>query len=439
MVGPGRRVSTAVGGVTTAKPPPLLLPGDKSLTHRALVLAALATGVSEIEHPLASLDTRSMAGALRQLGVDISPLRGGTVRVIGKGLGGGGFLQPSRRLNCGNSGTAARFLLGLLAACPWAATVTGDASLRRRPMRRIVKPLRQMGASFTEPPTDGLPIEVRGGALRPIEYRSEVASAQLKSAVLLAGLVARVRVRLSEPLLSRDHTERMLRALGVPVESNGTTASLTPVESIPGFRMDVPGDPSAAAFLVAAALLAGREECVLRHVAVNPTRTGFLAVLKRMGARIAVHDGGESLGEPVGDLVVGRGTLRGTTVTAEEVPALIDEIPVLAVLAAAAAGVTTFHGVSELRVKETDRLGLLAANLRVVGVQCEADEDSLTVEGTAAPPKGAVETGLDHRMAMAFAVLGRVPGAAIRLSEYDSPGVSYPGFFDDLDRVAPAG
>ena len=248
------------------------------------------------------------------------------------------------------------------------------------------------------------------------------------------------KIKTGPPTLTRfENTERMLRALGVPGESNGTTASLTPVESIPGFRMDVPGDPSAAAFLAAAALLAGREECVLRHVAVNPTRTGFLPVLKRMGAGISLHDRGESLGEPVADLVVRRGKLRGTTVTAEEVPALIDEIPVLAVLAATAAGVTTFHGVGELRVKESDRLGLLEANLRAVGVQCEAYEDSLTVEGTEAPPKGAVETGLDHRMAMAFAVLGRVPGAAIRLSEYASPGVSYPGFFDDLDRVAPAG
>ena len=203
--------------------------------------------------------------------------------------------------------------------------------------------------------------------------------------------------------------------------------------------MDVPGDPSAAAFLVAAALLAGREEYVVRHVAVNPTRTGFLPVLQRMGAGISVHDGGESLGEPVGDLVVRSGTLHGTIVSAEEVPALIDEIPVLAVLAATAVGVTTFHGVAELRVKESDRLGLLEANLRAVGVQCEAHEDSLTVEGTATPPKGSVDTGLDHRMAMAFAVLGRMPGATIRLSEYDSPGVSYPGFFDDLDRVAPVG
>ncbi len=418
---------------------PVRLPGDKSLTHRALALAAVASGESVIEHPLVSLDTRSMAAALRRLGVSISPLRGSVVRVRGVGLGGGGFVHPTKSLHCGNSGTAARFLLGLLAACPMSVRLTGDASLRRRPMRRVMDPLRQMGASFSESAGDGLPVEVRGGKLRAIDYRTEIASAQVKSAVLLAGLVARVPVRLTEPLLSRDHTERMLRALGVSVVSSDTTVDLTPVNEIPGFSVRVPGDPSSAAFLVAAALLAGRGACELRQVAINPTRTGYLEVLKRMGASIEVRGVSQSLGEPVGDLVVHRARLSGTTVEAHEVPALIDEIPVLAVVAGMAAGTTTFKGVSELRVKESDRLGLLARNLTAVGVPCVVTGDSLRVEGRSQPPRGFVETGRDHRMAMAFAIMDRVAGASVRLSEEESPRVSYPAFFEDLNRVVSSG
>ena len=421
------------------KADPVQLPGDKSLTHRALILAAVASGESVIEHPLVSLDTRSMAAALRGLGVSISPLRGGAVRVRGVGLGGGGFVQPTKSLHCGNSGTAARFLLGLLAACPMSVRLTGDTSLRRRPMRRVMDPLRQMGASFSESAEDGLPVEVRGGKLRAIDYRTEIASAQVKSAVLLAGLVARVPVRLTEPLLSRDHTERMLRALGVPVVSSEATVDMTPVNDIPGFSVRVPGDPSSAAFLVAAVLLAGRGALELRQVAINPTRTGYLEVLKRMGASIEVRGVSQSLGEPVGDLVVHRARLNGTTVEAHEVPALIDEIPVLAVVAGMAAGTTTFNGVAELRVKESDRLGLLARNLTAVGVSCVVTGDSLRVEGRSQPPRGFVETGRDHRMAMAFAIMDRVAGASVRLSERESPRVSYPAFFDDLNRVIASG
>ena len=306
-------------------------------------------------------------------------------------------------------------------------------------MRRVMDPLRRMGASFREMSGDGLPVEIRGGKLRAIDYRSEISSAQLKSAVLFAGLVARVQVRVTEPILSRDHTERMLRALGVPVESTGTTVSLAPVDDVPSFEVQIPGDPSSGAFLIAAALLAGRGECELRRVAINPTRTGFLEVLKRMGATIEIRNVSQTLGEPVGDLVVRRSELSGATVRASEVPSLIDEIPVLAVLASAAAGSTTFRGVGELRVKESDRLGLLASNLRSVGARCDVSGDSLHIEGSVTSPAGFVVTGLDHRMAMAFAVLGRMPGASIRLSENRSPRISYPSFFEHLERVAPNG
>jgi 3-phosphoshikimate 1-carboxyvinyltransferase len=416
--------------------PEIELPGDKSLTHRALLLAALASGESIIERPLRSLDTGSMAAALRRLGVSITPLRE-QVRVVGNGLAG--LTQPSGSLHCGNSGTAARFLLGVLAASPLSVRVTGDASLRRRPMRRVTNPLKKMGGTIIELAGDGLPVEVRGAPLESLEYESDTASAQVKSAILFAGLVAGVPVAVTEPFLSRDHTERMLRALGVDVFANETTITLTPVESIPSFDATIPGDPSSGAFAIAAALLAGTGEVTLRNMLVNPTRLGFVRVLRRMGADIEVREFSESLGEPVGEVVVRESRLSGTEVKAHEVPSLIDEIPVLAVLATAATGKTTFKGVSELKVKESDRLILLAANLAAVGAECRVVGDTLHVCGMSKPPRGAVETGFDHRMAMAFAVLDRMPGASVALSEVRSPRVSYPGFFRDLDRLTTRG
>ena len=409
-------------------------PGDKSITHRALILAALARGESRVQRPLTSLDARSTAGVLRALGARIDPLRpGARVAVQGRGLGK--FTRPRNSLDCGNSGTAARLVLGLLAGHAFKARVTGDASLRMRPMRRVTGPLAMMGARFEEENGDGLPLVVRGGALQPLDYRSPTASGQVKGALLFAGLVGRVPVTIHEPVRSRDHTERMLRALGARVESEDRTVRFFPVQSIPTFDIAVPGDPSSAAFLVGAALLAEQGELELTDVLINPTRTGFLAVLARMGARIDVTPGGEALGEPVGTLIARPARLRAVEVTPGEVPALIDEIPLLAVLAARAEGESVFRGVEELRVKESDRLQLMADNLRAIGVEAHATSDTLRVVGTDAPPKGRVETAKDHRLAMAFSVLNTVPGAAIKLSERASVAVSYPRFFDDLKRI----
>lgn len=414
--------------------PGLRPPGDKSITHRALVLGALADGRSKLDGPLTSLDARSMAGGLRALGVRISPLRpGGAVTVVGSGLRG--LRAPRLGLHCGNSGTTARFLLGVLAGSPFSVRLTGDASLRRRPMRRVTIPLSQMGARFDELHGDGLPIVVHGGPLQPLRYDLPVAAAQVKSALLLAGLVGGVSVRLTEPAPSRDHTERMLLALGVQLDRSGGAVALTPTESIPAFKLRIPGDISSAAFLVGAVLLGKREAIVIHDVGVNPTRAGVLRVLARMGARVDLEEKEAVLGEPLADLVVHPSQLRPCEVTADEVPSLIDEIPVLAVLASRAQGRSVFRGVAELRVKESDRLALIASNLRAVGVTAEASGDTLWVEGTDRPPAGRVETARDHRLAMAFAVLGTVPGARIELSETQSVAVSYPGFFDDLARV----
>jgi len=406
-------------------------PGDKSISHRALLVAALARGTSEITNLLASHDVRSTARVLRQLGVAVSPIRaGGVTRVRGRGAR---LRRPRETLHCGNSGTTARLVLGLLAAQPFAARLTGDASLRARPMRRVTEPLARMGARFPDR-GDRLPIVVRGGRLTPIDWQSSVASGQVKSALLLAGLAGAVPVRFTEPYRSRDHTERLLSALGLDVAGDDGAVVLVPNE-VPAFRLTVPGDASSAAFLIAAALLGTGTRLTLEGVGVNPTRAGFLAVLARMGARIAVQRRRSVCGEPVADLVVEPGSLSGTKVRAGEVPTLVDEIPILAALAARAKGRSVFHEVGELRVKESDRLSLLAENLRTLGVVASVKGEALVVEGTGRVPRGRVETAGDHRLAMAFAVLGTVRGAAVRLSERASPAVSFPGFFDCLALV----
>jgi 3-phosphoshikimate 1-carboxyvinyltransferase len=403
------------------------VPGDKSLTHRALLLGAITAGTSHVGGALTSLDARSSARVLRQLGAEVSPLRPDTLVTM---RGRRRFRSPSARLDCGNSGTTTRLLLGLLAAHRFSATLTGDGSLRRRPMRRVTVPLGRMGARFSElAGSDGLPLEVRGGPLVPLRYEMPVSSAQIKSALLLAGLAGGVEVALREPHgRSRDHTERMLRAFGYRVDERDGWIEFAPTGRLEPFSMQVPGDPSSAAFLVGAAVLADGGELRIAGVGLNPTRIGFLDVLRRMGGRPAAEDVETRYGEPVGDLVITPAALIGTEVGAGEIPGLIDEIPLLAALASRAAGTTTFRQVGELRVKESDRLGLIAANLRAVGARAEVVGDDLQVEGSAAPPRGRVRTAGDHRLAMAFAVLGTVPGARVAVDDMACAAVSFPGF-----------
>jgi 3-phosphoshikimate 1-carboxyvinyltransferase len=413
------------------------VPGDKSITHRALLLSALARGTSHVGGALTSLDARSSARVLRQLGAEISALRpGGIVTVRGRSR----FRRPGDALDCGNSGTTTRLLLGLLAAHRFTATLTGDASLRRRPMRRVTVPLARMGARFDERGGDGLPLTVRGGALTPLRYEMPVSSAQIKSAVLLAGLAGQVEVELREPHgRSRDHTERMLRAFGYRVEDRDGWIRFAPTGRLEPFDLQVPGDPSSAAFLVGAGTLAEAGELRVAGVDVNPTRTGFLAVLTRMGAPVLVEEITDRFGEPVGDLIVRPTRLRGTEVAPGEIPGLIDEVPLLAVLASRAAGTTVFREVGELRVKESDRLNLIAENLRSVGGRAEVFGDDLHVEGGEQPPRGPVRSAGDHRMAMAFAVLGTVPGARIRVDDMACAAVSFPRFPETLRGLARKG
>jgi 3-phosphoshikimate 1-carboxyvinyltransferase len=410
------------------------VPGDKSLSHRALLLAAMARGESHIGGLLTSLDARSSARVLRRLGAGVSPLaEQRMVTVTGRGR----LRRPSGVLDCGNSGTTTRLLLGLLAAHGFSARLTGDASLRRRPMRRVTLPLRQMGARVTEHNEAGtLPLTIHGGSLAPLRYEMPVSSAQIKGCLLLAGLAGNVPVSVREPHgRSRDHTERLLRSFGYQVEERDGWIHFEPTGALAPFDMQIPGDPSSAAFPVGAAILAEGGELRIGGVCVNPTRTGFLTVLGRMGAHLEVDGLELQFGEPVADLVARPAPLQATEVRPEEIPGLIDEIPMLAALATRAAGTSVFREVGELRVKESDRLGLIAANIRALGGRAEVQGEDLHVTGTDAPPRGRVTTAGDHRLAMAFAVLGTVPGARVRIDNMACAAVSYPGFAQMLRKI----
>jgi 3-phosphoshikimate 1-carboxyvinyltransferase len=408
------------------------VPGDKSITHRVLLLAGLGQGTSRIRGALTSLDARSSARVLRQLGAEVSPLRTSVVTVKGRGR----FREPDDVLDCGNSGTTARLTLGLLAAHDLTATLTGDQSLRRRPMRRVTAPLSSMGARFTELNGDGLPLRVEGSRLRPLRYEMPVSSAQLKSAILLAGMAAEVSVSLREPHgTSRDHTERLLRSFGYQVVESEGWIHFTPTGKITSFDLAVPGDISSAAFLIGAGLLAEGGELRIAGVGLNPTRTAFLAVLSRMGAPVTAENETLHHDEPIGDLMVTPAPLRSTEVVAEEIPGLIDEVPLLAILASRAEGVTIFRHVGELRVKESDRLGLMAENLRAVGVHAEVQGDDLIIAGSDAPPRGAIRTAADHRLAMAFAVLNTVRGAKVVIDDLECSAVSFPRFGETLRNI----
>jgi 3-phosphoshikimate 1-carboxyvinyltransferase len=417
------------------------VPGDKSITHRALMFAALGDGESRLSGLLPGEDCRSTAAVLRALGCDVPdlPPDGAEIRV--RGVGVEGLRRPDAELDCGNSGTTARLMMGILASRPFPATLTGDDSLRSRPMRRVTEPLRQMGAHFHEQGEQNrLPIQVTGGPLRSQDYTSPTASAQVKSAVLLAGLTGNVPVSVTEPVASRDHTERMFAALGVQVDAGHTSGGwrvAVPAHGrpLPALDLRVPGDPSSAAFLAALALLADEGELVIRDVCINPTRTGFFEIVARMGASIDLANRRMEGGEPVADLVVRPARLRGTEVGEAEVPAAVDEIPILAVLAARAAGETRITGAGELRVKETDRIAAIAGNLRALGAEAEELEDGLVVRGSDRPLRGRVRAFGDHRIAMAFGVLGALPGNEVEIDDPSVVAVSFPGFFDRLKTL----
>lgn len=419
------------------------VPGDKSISQRGLILSALAEGESRIRGLLPGGDPASTAGALQALGVDIPPVSGWGAEVRVRGMGLHGFIAPDGPLDLENSGTGARLLLGVLAGQPLEVVVTGDGSLRQRPMGRVTEPLSLMGARFQSLEEEGrLPIRVLGGTLKPLDYTLPVASAQLKSALLLAGLVGGVPVSLREPGRSRDHTERMLSAAGVELHTTpdpmGWAVRLPkPVSGLNPLDLEVPGDFSSAAFFLLLGLLRKTgDPVVLEGVGLNETRTTLLSVLRRMGGKLHVDNlRGEEQGEPLGDLVVEPSELVGTEVGGDEIPGMIDEIPILAVGASQARGRTVITGARELRVKETDRIRALVQNFRALGVEVEELEDGLEIEGSDAPLEGRVQSFGDHRIAMAFGILGSLPGNRIQVEGADVARVSFPGFWELLGEL----
>jgi 3-phosphoshikimate 1-carboxyvinyltransferase len=414
------------------------MPGDKSVTHRALILGALARGRSRVRGANLGDDVCATASMLTSLGARCR-IDTAKSEVEVDGCAWGGFTEPTDVLDARNSGTALRLMLGVCAAIPSAAVLTGDVSLRRRPMLRIVEPLRRMGAVIDgRLDGDRAPLFVRGGALHGIEWVSPVASAQVKSGILLAALRAEGHTRIEEPRLSRDHTERMLAAAGVPVwRTSSSVAVVGPVEIEPGDRRVI-GDISAAMFFIAAAALVPGSDLLIRFVGLNPTRTGALDTLREMGAAIEIRPRGDEAGEPVGDIRVTASSLRGLEIPAERVPSTIDEIPILAVAATQAEGETVISGASELRFKETDRLAATAAGLRALGASVRDFPDGLAVTGPTRLHGGDVDSHGDHRIAMAFAVAGLVATGPVRVAGWECVDTSFPGFAEVLARCQSA-
>ena len=413
----------------------IAVPGDKSVSHRALLLGAIADGVSEIEGFGASEDTLSTAAAVRALGAGVE-VDGERVRVEGVGLRG--LREPGGPLDCGNAGTLMRLLPGILAGQEGRFELVGDESLSTRPMERIAEPLRAMGARV-ETESGHAPVVVEGGTLEPVRWTLPVASAQVKSAILLAGLYAEGGATVVvEPSPTRDHTERMLEAMGARVQRKAGEPGVSPVTALQPLRTSVPGDFSSAAPFVVAATLLAESELRLHGVGINPTRTGLLSVLERMGARIAVFNRRVVGGEPVADLQVESAELTATEVRPEEVPTLVDELPLFALAAGMARGNSIVTGAEELRVKESDRVESVKDALRPLGVHFESRQDGFRVRGVPTRPKGGgvIEAAGDHRIAMLGAVAGLVSREGVELRDAETVAVSFPDFFAMLDSLA---
>ncbi len=409
------------------------VPGDKSISHRALILGALAEGSTRVRNLSPGEDVTSTREALRALGVSIEEQPDG---LLLEGRGGAPLVEPDDVLDVGNSGTSMRLLAGVLAAQPIFSVLTGDDSLRRRPMDRVARPLRRMGAEIWGR-EDGrfAPLAIRGGDLHPIHYDLPVASAQVKTSILLAGLRLQGETSVREPHPSRDHTERMLRHLGARIEAGPGWVRLQGGGPLRGGEIEVPGDLSSAAFLVVTALVTPSSELEIRGVGMNPSRTGFLQILRRMGASVEITERGEAWGEPVGDLRVLSSRLRGTTIEPAEIPGSIDEIPVLCVAAAFADGVTTIQGAAELRVKESDRLAAMADGLRKMGVEVSEKADGLEIVGRGRVEPFEGDSHRDHRVAMSLIVAALGAEGPCRISGAGCMSISFPNFMEVLGPV----
>lgn len=407
----------------------LRIPGDKSISHRSVMLGALADGVTEVSGFLEGEDALATMRAFRAMGVQIEGPDQGRLRIAG--VGREGLKAPAQVIDCGNSGTTMRLLTGLLCGQGFEVTLDGDSSLRRRPMERVARPLRLMGARIETGEGGRPPVRILAGPpLQAIHYDLPVASAQVKSAVLLAGLFANGRTSTTEPAPTRDHSERMLEAFGVTVERDGATAAVQGGQRLTGTRIQVPGDISSAAFFLVAASIAAGSDLLLRDVGMNPTRTGVVEILRLMGADITVQDARLAGGEPIADLRVRAAPLHGIAVPEHLVPLAIDEFPVLFVAAACASGRTVVTGAEELRVKESDRIQVMADGLRVLGVDATPTPDGMVIEGGRAYTGATVASHGDHRIAMAFAMAALRASTPMRILDCDNVATSFPGFVE---------
>lgn len=410
----------------------ITVPGDKSISHRGIMLGALANGTTSITNFLKGADCLSTISCFQKMGIEIEETES-EILVHGKGLHG--LSTPTEILDAGNSGTTTRLISGILAGQNFSCDLTGDASIQKRPMKRIMTPLSMMGADITSVHNNGCaPLHIKGAPLKGISYQSPVASAQVKSCVLFAGLYADGKTSVTEPFLSRNHSELMLSSFGASIETCGTTATIEPEPVLTAQKVEVPGDISSAAFFIAAGLLIPGSELLIKNVGINPTRDGILRVCKRMGANLELLNTRTQCGEPVADVLVKHSELNGTVIEGDLIPTLIDELPVIAVMAACANGETIIRNAEELKVKESNRLEIIVHHLNEMGCDITGTEDGMIIRG-GKPLHGAVlDSYLDHRIAMSFAVAGLVADGETEITNADCVNISYPGFYRDLLR-----
>ncbi|WP_418751991.1 3-phosphoshikimate 1-carboxyvinyltransferase [Frisingicoccus sp.] len=410
------------------------IPGDKSISHRSVMLGSIAEGTTEVHNFLQGADCLSSIACFRQMGIDIEN-NGDIVRIHGRGLHG--LKRPENTLDTGNSGTTTRLMSGILAGQNFDCVINGDASIQSRPMRRIMTPLSLMGASIESlRGNDCAPLKITGQKLHGIHYDSPVSSAQVKSAILLAGLYADGETSVTEPVLSRNHTELMLGACGGDIRSEGTTATLRPVNRLEAQKIIVPGDISSAAYFMAAGLIVPGSEICIENVGINPTRDGMVKVCRAMGGNISLENIHDVCGEPVADIVVRNSALHGTIVEGAIIPSLIDELPIIAVMAAFAEGQTIIRDAAELKVKESDRIAVMAENLSAMGVDITPTEDGMIINGGKMPHGAVIQSHLDHRIAMSFAVAALASDGETEIIGSDCVNISYPTFYQDLLRLA---
>ena len=413
----------------------LSIPGDKSISHRGVMFGSIAKGTTEITNFLQGADCLSTISCFRKMGIEIEN-SGKKVTVLGQGLHGLKKPFPDGLLDCGNSGTTTRLISGILAAQDFDVVLTGDASIQKRPMKRIMEPLSSMGAKISSVNGNGCaPLAIKGTALHGIHYNSPVASAQVKSSVLLAGLYAEGETRVTEPYLSRNHTELMLSSFGADIKTKGTTAIVKPASELYGQSINVPGDISSAAFFLAAGLLVPNSEILIKNVGINPTRDGILNVFKEMGGDISFAEKKGGFGEPAADILVKTSSLHGVTIEGAVIPTLIDELPVIAAAACFAEGTTVIKDAAELKVKESNRIEIMVKNLTAMGADVTETDDGMIIHG-GKPLHGAViDSRLDHRIAMTFAVAGALADGETEILGAECVNISYPQFYEDFARL----